>query len=363
MTYVDLFLLLALCASVATGETGTRLLRASESDWRDEMLTALNDLRAQYNKAPMGMNGKLEKAAQKHAAYMAQTKVLSHVGAGGSAFTKRITDEAYQFRSSAENVAQGQETVEKVMEDWKNSLGHFENMLGDYACAGFGLEYASNGIPFWCQDFGSSDVESCEAPNGAGSEPPSPPSMGPPPSTPSLPPQPPSLSPKSSPLPPKTPVPPTLSPLPPKTPSPPIVSPTFPKTPFPPTASPTVPSAPSPPKTSPSAAPVSNGPPSGPASNTNQFGWNSNRFSNRFSRLIPSGNSPISLFGSRISKQFGSSESTPGISPQSVNKEEEVPPAMVQPADYEEDNISLQPPSDVVEPENYLDDFDFRHIR
>ena len=54
----------------------------------------------------------------------------------------------------AENIAQGQPTVEHVIQSWKNSSGHNANMLNpNYTKTGM-IGYAGpNGSVFWCQQF------------------------------------------------------------------------------------------------------------------------------------------------------------------------------------------------------------------
>nr|CCA25167.1 SCPlike extracellular protein putative [Albugo laibachii Nc14] len=166
-------IIVALWASITTCET---LSRIESADWRDQMLIAVNGIRAQNNLVLLGRNGKLEKAAQKHAEYMARAKNMSHVGFNKSTMLHRIELEAYKVLSVAENVAAGQMTVAQVMEDWKNSHGHFVNIIGDYRCVGFGVKTGKDGKAYWCQDFGKSDVDTCETPGESADEWESPPS-------------------------------------------------------------------------------------------------------------------------------------------------------------------------------------------
>lgn len=368
-----LFLLIAISVSIATGDTEPRLLRPSVASWRHQMLQELNDLRAKYKKPSVGMNvcvknqsfyydnylifiiRKLETAAQKHATFMAQAKIMSHTGAGGSSFSDRIAAEKFEIRSAAENVAQGQGTVVAVMESWRTSQGHFMNMIGDYACVGFGVEYDSDGSPYWCQDFGKNDVDICVPPNGSGNVQPVPPVVAPPPTN-------------NVPPPPQTPPPPSKGTFPPpNTPTPPRQSPPPPQPPSSPTVSPTIQKPPSPPKSSASPSPLSKSPPSTPSPTSFSFGWSWNSYTNPSPRAAISSTPPSSWFGSRPSKEFTSSEMNPGISPQSFNENGNYESDIENGEDF---SIGKVESSEYIDPEPPsqsnldLDDdnFDFRYV-
>ena len=54
-----------------------------------------------------------------------------------------------------ENVAYGYGSVAAVMSAWMNSSGHRANILSSsFAHVGVGRADASNGTPYWTQDFG-----------------------------------------------------------------------------------------------------------------------------------------------------------------------------------------------------------------
>ncbi|KAJ2843176.1 hypothetical protein IWW36_005642, partial [Coemansia brasiliensis] len=52
------------------------------------------------------------------------------------------------WESAAENIAWNQKTVSEVMTAWKNSPGHYANIVGDYNYVGFGV----NDL-YWTQNF------------------------------------------------------------------------------------------------------------------------------------------------------------------------------------------------------------------
>lgn len=54
---------------------------------------------------------------------------------------------------NGENIAQGQSSAEEVVNTWKNSPGHFKNMMGDFTHIGVGDTTDDEGSSFWTQQF------------------------------------------------------------------------------------------------------------------------------------------------------------------------------------------------------------------
>lgn len=52
-----------------------------------------------------------------------------------------------------ENIANGQSSAEEVVNTWKNSPGHFKNMMGDFKYIGVGDTTDDRGSSFWTQQF------------------------------------------------------------------------------------------------------------------------------------------------------------------------------------------------------------------
>ncbi|SMH35270.1 Cysteine-rich secretory protein family protein [Maritimibacter sp. HL-12] len=74
-------------------------------------------------------DARLDKAAQSHACWMAETDTFSHKGAGGSLPKRRITATGYRPMLTAENIAFGQSSGARVIAEWMESSGHRENIL------------------------------------------------------------------------------------------------------------------------------------------------------------------------------------------------------------------------------------------
>lgn len=158
---------------------------------RKDLLEAVNDVRAQYNLAPLRTNTLLQKSAQKHAKDMHDRGYFSHFTPDGRSYVERIKGAGYvnidpricgcaehfneqgyaedtskefvidlnhcscQPRFSlGENLAKGQISVEQVMEDWLNSQNHRKNILRpQFEEIGIGLFG-----DIWVQNFGRLDM-------------------------------------------------------------------------------------------------------------------------------------------------------------------------------------------------------------
>jgi uncharacterized protein YkwD len=107
------------------------------------LLLLHNKERASRNIQQLLENKELERLAQKHADKMASNSYLIH--------SKLNLNE---FNHMGENIAEGQESEESVIDSWMNSKGHKQNILDkDYTHAGIGYSIV-NGDPYWCVIFG-----------------------------------------------------------------------------------------------------------------------------------------------------------------------------------------------------------------
>ncbi|KAJ1883368.1 hypothetical protein LPJ57_000161 [Coemansia sp. RSA 486] len=116
------------------------------NDWKNSMLSLLNQLRARYHKPALKLDDRLSYVAWAHSNYQYSIKNMTHndilpVG-------DRVSNIGIKWAGIGENVAVGQKTVDEVMKGWTDSEKHFDNMIGDYDIVGFGM--VSN---YWTQDF------------------------------------------------------------------------------------------------------------------------------------------------------------------------------------------------------------------
>jgi uncharacterized protein YkwD len=120
-----------------------------------DILTATNRARAKAGCPQLRWDTNLARAARNHSAWMARTRTFSHVGSGNSSFVTRVKAAGYTA-PQAENIAWGYRTGAQVVTSWMNSPAHRANILNCKAKAvGVGAAYATNGNPYYTQEFGS----------------------------------------------------------------------------------------------------------------------------------------------------------------------------------------------------------------
>lgn len=106
--------------------------------------------------APLTLSAVLNRAALIHSQDMANKSFLEHRGSDGSMVGDRTARVGYKWRTVGENIADGAETAEAVVQLWLKSPGHCANIM----TPGFtemGIAYAVNpksdaGI-YWTQVF------------------------------------------------------------------------------------------------------------------------------------------------------------------------------------------------------------------
>ncbi|KAJ1833344.1 hypothetical protein IWW55_001585 [Coemansia sp. RSA 2706] len=121
--------------------------QTSSSDWQNEMLGQLNAIRAAAGKPSVSLNQAVSSIAQEHSTYQSRARSMTHADGSGSLGT-RYSAAGLNWQGAAENIAWNQKTVSDVMTAWKNSAGHYANMIGDYNYVGFGVANL-----YWTQDF------------------------------------------------------------------------------------------------------------------------------------------------------------------------------------------------------------------
>jgi uncharacterized protein YkwD len=107
----------------------------------------LNEQRAAHGLRKLRLNGRLSKAAARHARDMARRHYFSHVSLSGASFLQRIKRTGYLRRarswSAGENIAWGSggfATPRSIVQAWMNSPGHRANILnGRFREIGLGV--------------------------------------------------------------------------------------------------------------------------------------------------------------------------------------------------------------------------------
>ena len=99
--------------------------------------------------AAVTWNKQLEAASIKHSQDMYENRFMRHSGSDGSTFSARITKEGFKWTSCAENIAEGYETEQQVVDGWLKSPEHCKNLMSP--------RYQFMGVArvgtYWTQDF------------------------------------------------------------------------------------------------------------------------------------------------------------------------------------------------------------------
>ena len=122
-------LAIILSLSACSAPEGAERLTVSQSAGIGLAGTLISTERAQAGTRPVIHNPALQAAAQAHADDLFTRPGLSHTGSDGSSVMDRIARTGYQACFGAENIARGQPSVEAVMTAWRNSPGHYTNMV------------------------------------------------------------------------------------------------------------------------------------------------------------------------------------------------------------------------------------------
>lgn len=128
-------------------------------DFKIQMLNAVNELRQEgctCGTTPMPpvskltWNNKLTTAAENHALDMNDNDFFSHTGSDGGRVENRVNLVGYSFSAVGENIAQGNASVEAVVEGWRMSVEHCLNMMEE----NFEELGAAKVGAYWVQTFG-----------------------------------------------------------------------------------------------------------------------------------------------------------------------------------------------------------------
>lgn len=105
---------------------------------------------------PLAWNCKLQDAARAHSEDMIELEYFSHTGPEGVQTGKRVNDRGYTWLAVGENIAMGQDSVDRVVDGWLSSPGHCANIMnaeftemGAARIEAPGSKYS----PFWTQVF------------------------------------------------------------------------------------------------------------------------------------------------------------------------------------------------------------------
>lgn len=120
----------------------------------NELLNYVNLYRNEVNKTELVLDNELSIAATIRAIEMAYADKFAHIRPNGENCFSVYNDLNIITYAYGENIAMGYQTTKAVSEGWKNSQGHYANMISDnFAKIGFGMYKLNNKI-YWVQLFG-----------------------------------------------------------------------------------------------------------------------------------------------------------------------------------------------------------------
>ncbi|WP_163582718.1 SafA/ExsA family spore coat assembly protein [Gracilibacillus saliphilus] len=116
-----------------------------------QVIQYTNQEREKYGLSPLRPDWQLSRVARYKSQDMQQNNYFSHQSPTYGSPFNMMSDFNINYRSAAENIAQGQETPYQVVQAWMNSSGHRANILnGEYTHIGVGYVRSGN---YWTQMF------------------------------------------------------------------------------------------------------------------------------------------------------------------------------------------------------------------
>ncbi|MBM7846401.1 CAP domain-containing protein [Herpetosiphon giganteus] len=145
-------------ATATSTRTPTRTPTATPNpaDFEAQVLTLVNQERAQAGCGALTVDSRLRTAAWLHSQDMAINNFFSHTGSNGSTVPQRITAQGYPWVRWGENIAAGNNSPQAAVNSWMNSPGHRANILNcNFTQTGIGYYYQANDQGNICFDDGT----------------------------------------------------------------------------------------------------------------------------------------------------------------------------------------------------------------
>ena len=155
---VKLFGIFLVALSLLVSLSGLPLAAFAQTSTETDFMNIMNAQRISLGKNSLAINSSLSTAAYLHSKDMAENNYFSHTSQDGRTMVQRVTAAGYtNWTSLAENIAYcyGAPDATTVYNMWKNSPGHYANMIGDFTDAGLGV-YTLNNYTYYTLDFGKS---------------------------------------------------------------------------------------------------------------------------------------------------------------------------------------------------------------
>ena len=133
-----------------------------------KILEKTNAIRTSRGLSELTQNDDMDQLAQLHSDNMVEHNFYSHVDHQGKSPSQRADDLNFEWRRIAENIAQvpwhenvlkcgntrsAESISECVVEGWRNSPGHYANMIGEFDQLGVGVAFTNDSIAYFTQVF------------------------------------------------------------------------------------------------------------------------------------------------------------------------------------------------------------------
>jgi Na+-transporting methylmalonyl-CoA/oxaloacetate decarboxylase gamma subunit len=127
------------------------------ADKSSDVLDLVNSERKAAGLKTVKLNDDLNRVAELRAAEIAEK--WSHTRPNGEAWKTAFADEGVSASYRGENLAKGQYSADKVVEDWMDSEGHRDNILNKKFTKMGVASVVIDGVTYWVQVF-ANDVKS-----------------------------------------------------------------------------------------------------------------------------------------------------------------------------------------------------------
>lgn len=121
------------------------------SQFEQQVVKLTNQQRTQHGLKPLKVNLALSKMARDKSQDMANKHYFSHQSPTYGSPFDMMKEYGISFSSAGENIAEGQQTPQEVVNAWMHSPGHRANILNS-SYTEIGVGYVANGN-IWTQDF------------------------------------------------------------------------------------------------------------------------------------------------------------------------------------------------------------------
>jgi uncharacterized protein YkwD len=115
--------------TTATATAGQATCEATSRELNAKGANVTNNARRINGLPRLRPNATLAKAAAAHACDMAQRGQMTHKGSTTTGPGQRVTAQGYDPRITAENIAAGPFSADRVLAEWQASKGHYANIM------------------------------------------------------------------------------------------------------------------------------------------------------------------------------------------------------------------------------------------